>query len=122
MDETPAIEIFGCRVVHLDRCQVGHICDTGGMWRFWFWPEYDSRRAEPVTGDLSECLHDRNKLQYAVRGAILTAIARTPNMSYRGSRHIGQGVGVPRRPFESYATWLARKKALKDARIIVAGQ
>ena len=121
MDETPAIEIFGGRVVHLDRCQVGHISDQDGVWRFWFWPEYDLRRAEPVTDDLSDCLHDRRKLQDAVRGALLSAIARTPNMSYRGSRHLGQGVGVPRRPYESYATWLARKKALKDARIIVGG-
>jgi hypothetical protein len=122
MDETPAIEIFGCRVVHLDRCQVGHISDQDGAWRFWFWPEYDLRRAEPVTDDLSDCLHDRGKLQDAVRGAILNAIARTPNMSYRGSRHFVHGIGVPRRPYESYAAWLARKKALKDARIIVAGQ
>jgi len=79
MDDTPIIEIFGGRVVHLDRCQVGHISDQDGVWRFWFWPEYDLRRAEPVTGDLSDCLRENTKLRDAVRGALLSAIARTPN-------------------------------------------
>src|SRR5271166_2737271 len=102
MDDTPVIEIFGGRVVHLDRCQVGHISDQDGMWRFWFWPEYDARRAEPITGDLSDCLYDSNKLRDAVCGALLSAIARTPNMAYRGSRHAVHSVGVSRRPYESY--------------------
>ena len=122
MDDTPSIEIFGGRVVHLDRCQVGRICDQDGMWRFWFWPEYDSRRAEPVTGDLSDCLHDSTKLRDALRGPLLNAIARTANMSYRGSRHGNLGLGLPRRPFESYARWLSRKKALKYARVVVGGR
>jgi hypothetical protein len=118
MDETPTIEIFGGRVVHIDRCQIGHISDQGGMWRFWFWPEYDARLAEPVTDDLSHCLHDTRKLRDAVRGPILGSIAKTPNMSYRGFRH---GLGVLRRPYERYARWLSRKKTLKEARIVLGG-
>jgi hypothetical protein len=120
MDETPAIEIFGCREVHLDRCQIGHISDQDGTWRFWFWPEYDVRLAEPATEDLSHCLQDTRKLRDAVRGPILRSIAKTPNMSYRGFRHVPPGFAAPRRPYESYAHWLSRKKALKEARIVLA--
>src|ERR1700753_3124987 len=101
VDATPQIEIFGSRVVHLDRCQVGHISDQDGQWRFWFWPEYDSRLARPVTGDLSPVLHDAEKLRGAIRAPLLRAVAQTSGMSYR-SKFTGY-FGVSRKPFETYA-------------------